>query len=303
MAIKRRVFISGPRDPHLDPRHIELKRAVVNEIEKYGYEAQVFGSMDGGKGLAQKSWSPDEADRVMRRCVGAAILGFPIWHFQSGDKTVSLVTEYCHYEGALARAYQIPILAVLEEGVEARGFFLPYGGDPSIQVPAQADHTWVTGPDFGAFMESWIDKLKQRRDIFLGYCSGSKRTAQSIKRYLVDTLQASVLDWYTDFAPADSILDDIQEAESRCSAGIFLFTQDDTSEDEDGVQLAVPRDNVVFEAGYFISAKGKDRVLIVRENGSKLPADLGGDIYAVLDDRGVTSEIKNSIKRFVDQRL
>jgi predicted nucleotide-binding protein len=39
---------------------------------------------------------------------------------------------------------------------------------------------------------------------------------------------------------------------------------------------AVPRDNVLFEAGYFIQAKGKDRVLIVREAGAKMPADLGG---------------------------
>ena len=49
--------------------------------------------------------------------------------------------------------------------------------------------------------------------------------------------------------------------------------------------LAVPRDNVVFEAGYFIGLKGKRNVLIVREAGSKMPADLGGDIYASLTDR------------------
>ncbi|WP_447603718.1 TIR domain-containing protein [Nitrospira sp. Nam80] len=35
---------------------------------------------------------------------------------------------------------------------------------------------------------------------------------------------------------------------------------------------------VVFEAGYFASAKGKKRVLIIRQSGTKMPADLGGDI-------------------------
>jgi hypothetical protein len=303
MAIKRRVFISSPRDPRLDRRRNELKWAIVNEIEKLGYEAQVFGSNDGGRGLATKTWSPDEADRVMRRCVGAAILGFPIWTFQATDETVSLVSEYCHYEGALARAYRLPILGVLEAGVKERVFFLPYGGDPSIQVPAQADHTWVSGPDFGAFIGSWIDKLEKRRDIFLGYSSGSHATAQSVKKYLEETLQVSVLDWYTDFAPAGSILADIQEAESRCSAAIFLFTGVDTQMAEDGIERAVPRDNVLFEAGYFVNAKGKDRVLIVRENDTKMPADLGGDIYALLKHRSDISDIKPYMKRFVDQRL
>jgi predicted nucleotide-binding protein len=49
-----------------------------------------------------------------------------------------------------------------------------------------------------------------------------------------------------------------------------------------GTFQAAPRDNVVLEAGYFIRAKGKDRVLIVREAGAKLPADIGGTIYASL---------------------
>ena len=194
-------------------------------------------------------------------------------------------------------------LLYLEAGVEERVFFLPYGGDPSIQVPAQADHTWVSGPDFGAFIGSWIDKLEKRRDIFLGYSSGSRATAQSIRNYLEDTLEVSVLDWQTDFAPAESILSVIQEVEPRCTAAIFLFTADDVQQAEDGLEQAIPRDNVVFEAGYFANAKGKDRVLIVREQGTKMPADLGGDIYAPLNHRSDVSDIKPYLKRFVEQRL
>ena len=62
---------------------------------------------------------------------------------------------------------------------------------------------------------------------------------------------------------------------------------------------AVPRDNVVFEAGYFIHAKGKDRVLVVREEGAKMPADLGGDIYALLPDRNHIGPILDGLRRFV----
>jgi predicted nucleotide-binding protein len=62
-------------------------------------------------------------------------------------------------------------------------------------------------------------------------------------------LSLSVLDWATDFAPGRTILQQIQEAAVRCSAGLFLFTQDDRLSERGKADRAVPRDNVVFEAG------------------------------------------------------
>lgn len=62
---------------------------------------------------------------------------------------------------------------------------------------------------------------------------------------------------------------------------------------------AAPRDNVVFEAGYFINAKDKARVLIVRETGAKMPADLGGDIYASLDDKSKIKPIEETVRAFI----
>jgi hypothetical protein len=49
----------------------------------------------------------------------------------------------------------------------------------------------------------------------------------------------------------------------------------------------------------FINAKGKDHVLIIREDGAKMPADLGGDIYAPLKDRSNIGPVENAIKAFV----
>jgi hypothetical protein len=108
MTIKRRIFISSPRDEYLDDRRNKLKWAIVNEIERSDppFEAQVFGSPEGGRGLAAiGSWSAENAASVMHRCVGNAVLGFPIWKCSSVQQgqTISLVTEYCHYEGALAK--------------------------------------------------------------------------------------------------------------------------------------------------------------------------------------------------------
>ena len=70
-----------------------------------------------------------------------------------------------------------------------------------------------------------------------------------------------------------------------CRCGLFLFTADDPVE---GLQTptAIPRDNVLLEAGYFIDRqRGTSRTLIVREAGTKMPADLGGIIYLSIENR------------------
>jgi predicted nucleotide-binding protein len=145
----------------------------------------------------------------------------------------------------------------------------------------------------------WHRRLDERRDVFLGYCSSSIVAAEQVKGLLVD-YGVTVLDWRTDFAPGSSILQQIEHAAARCGSGIFLFTKDDDLVNPLTDGHAAPRDNVVFEAGYFISAKGKDRVLILREEGAKMPADLGGDIYGSFADRSELYSIADTLRRFVD---
>jgi predicted nucleotide-binding protein len=100
--------------------------------------------------------------------------------------------------------------------------------------------------------------------------------------------------------PGRTILDQIEQAATSSVGGIFLFTKDDDLVDNGQADLAVPRDNVIFEAGYFIGLKGKRNVLIIRESGSKMPVDLGGDIYASLRDKNSIEPIERSLKAFMD---
>ena len=39
------------------------------------------------------------------------------------------------------------------------------------------------------------------------------------------------------------------------------------------------RQNVVFETGYFIGKLGRNRVVILSDNGVEMPLDLGGIVY------------------------
>jgi hypothetical protein len=301
MTVVRRIFVSGPREKYLDARAAGLRRAVLSEIEKLDYEITAFGTLAGGTGLAaRETWNRDEAIDKMRRCVGAVLLGFPYWRVTDGPRSTGMVTEYCHYEGALASVLGLPILALLESGTAERGAFDSRAGSPVLEVSADATAEWVATMDFRDFLANWSEQVKQRRDLFLGYTTSATPVATAIR----DTLEAAgvtVIDWARDFRGAGSILSEIQNAAARCSGAIFLFTRDESLA-QSAPDDTPPRDNVLFEAGYFVSAKGKERVLIVREPGAKMPADLGGDVFASLRP-GEEATVLEDVMKFVRDRL
>jgi predicted nucleotide-binding protein len=130
--------------------------------------------------------------------------------------------------------------------------FGPYIGD----FPEDAGIEWLRTKQVKTVFQHWKNQLADRRDVFLGYCSTSTTTAKKLKAFLKTELQLKVLDWRTDFSPGLTVLEQIQDAASRCTAGIFLFTQDDKLTGESGsTTKAVPRDNVVFEAGYLPASR------------------------------------------------
>lgn len=187
-----------------------------------------------------------------------------------------------------------------EKGIANTGIAYMGGGKSILFKPRDATVAWLKEEAFCDQFTIWLEQLKERRDVFLGYCSKARDTANAINLFLTK-LGVSVLDW-GDFSAGGNILDEIERASAVCSAGIFLFTQDDSLEDAEG-DRAAPRDNVVFEAGYFTQSKGRERVLVIREHGAKMPADVGGSIYLPLMNRKDISTIETQLRRFVEKRL
>ncbi|HEY2292093.1 MAG TPA: hypothetical protein VGM86_15445 [Thermoanaerobaculia bacterium] len=123
MSVNRRVLVSAPRNIRLDTPRIKIKEAILDQIEQLGYEPQVFLDPAGGIGLAAGAgWSLEEVERVARRCVGAAIIGLPFWKTTQEGRELWLPTDYCQYEGAIAHACCLPILAIAV-GIEQRVIF------------------------------------------------------------------------------------------------------------------------------------------------------------------------------------
>ena len=258
LTAKRRVYISMPGDLWLDQKQNEIKWGIVAEIEKAGYEAQVFVGPRGGQGLpAGRGWTLADCKDVMRRCVGAAIIGFPKWHFTRDGKNVQLATESNHHEGAVAHTYGLPLLTIAEEHLERRLIFNPSAGLEIVFVPAHSDASWLSTTAFQGPFANWRQRLDRRRDVFLGYCSSSDGPASNLKRFLEQELGLTVLDWQIDFAPGGSVLQQIEEAAARCSAGIFLFTKDDNITDEGEVGTAVPRGQCRLRGRLLLACEGQ----------------------------------------------
>jgi hypothetical protein len=296
-----RIFVSMPADAWQSEAERELKWGIVKRIEKLGYVTEVFTDPRGTDSLAASmSWSRQDCEAVMRRCDGCVLIGMPRWRMGAGAEHVALPTEFNHYEGAVAQMLRLPLLSYVQDGVAPRVVFDRSVAGYMGRIPALPSPGWFKSKDFYVPFEYWRQKLDARRDVFLGYCSASSAVAKKLKTYLGKSLQLSVLDWATDFDPARSILQQIESAAERCGAGIFLFTADDLLASASPKARSVPRDNVVYEAGYFSAAKGKARTLIVLQDGAKMPADLGGDIYAALPAGQSIDAIRPVLRRFAE---
>jgi hypothetical protein len=199
----------------------------------------------------------------------------------------------------VARRRVVPV-AVL--GGASRDLFYACKAFGDHSLPTDWNHT----TDWDRLYSSKLDeKLAEtalrlggldRTSVFLGYCGRAKATASRVKAYLEAELNLRVLDWATDFKAGHVILSEIQTAARVCKYGVFLFTPDDRSITEHGEPQMVPRDNVVFEAGFFMNAHGPQRTAIIVQRGTKILADYDGYIHLPLDDPEDISPIERRLR-------
>ncbi len=304
MDHKQRIFISSPfPDNMCEDRHRIVRTEIIEMLHGSGYELQEFG-VSGIPFEKAMNWTVRDCIEVMLRCRGAVVLAFPRFRFaDERGNPIFAVNAYNHIEGALALAYNVPTLIVTSQeahGVYDVGIIGQGTGKLMAVMPRDADASWPRSMSFQNLFSAWRRQISERKDIFFGYCSQAKATALDIIRFL-STLGVSIIDYQIDFTGGASILQRLEQA-AGCSLGVFLFTKDDELSGSTEY-VAAPRDNVVFETGYFVRALGKERVLIIREAGARMPADLGGDIYLHLKDRSETGTIETRLRKFIEALL
>lgn len=299
MLPKPRIFIHCPLDHHLSAYQLALKESVLNQVRGAGFEPQEFNV----SGLvAGENWTFDAASRLMDRCQGAVILALPKYELPNG---VRLPSEFAHVEGTLAISKSLPTLIITEQGVPNSGITLLSVGLVH-QVPPEDRSKPSTGLAYfdsqryrGSF-DTWAPEVRSRSKVFFGYCSRARAPADAIMKYL-RSLGVEVVDWAVDFHTGATIMDQFATYIRSSRGGLFLFTRDDALQGDAGHEA--PRDNVVFEAGFCMASRGPQRTIIIREDGAKMPDDLGGSIYIALDDRGDIASIEERLRKTLETAL
>lgn len=84
-----------------------------------------------------------------------------------------------------------------------------------------------------------------------------------------------------------TIIEKFEDNAGSIEFAIVLLTADDEGgEHGSSIKRLRSRQNVIFEAGFFVAALGRSRVAMVYEMDVELPSDLSGILYTALDPGG-----------------
>jgi predicted nucleotide-binding protein len=81
------------------------------------------------------------------------------------------------------------------------------------------------------------------------------------------------------FILGKTISENLSNILNEVDAAIFIYAEDDKTWYKDRV-VGSPRDNVLFEHGFFAGKLGLNKSIIIRYKEPKMPSDLEGIIYA-----------------------
>jgi len=81
------------------------------------------------------------------------------------------------------------------------------------------------------------------------------------------------------FILGKTISENLSNILNEVDAAIFIYSEDDQTWYKDRV-FGSPRDNVLFEHGFFAGKLGLNKSIIIRYKEPIIPTDLGGIIYA-----------------------
>jgi len=117
---------------------------------------------------------------------------------------------------------------------------------------------------------------------------------------LLEEVDFSVRLW-TDadsFIFGKSIFENLDRISNEVDAAMFIYSDDDRTWFKNQM-LDSPRDNVVFEHGFFAGKLGRNKSIIVRCNEPKIPSDLDGIVYAKYDE-SKPNTLKAQLKKWKD---
>jgi hypothetical protein len=298
MDTRWKVKVLAPQTNNLSKQQRAFLTALVDRLEAEDHIKVIHRDMGtGGRNSARY----DE----IKDCDGVVILAFEQWKGKrsvgnKGDVAV-MPSEFTHIGIVQAGLSERPYLILREKSLSSRGALRNGFADVPLDLPSSLDPKWLRSERFDIQFDRFLKTVQARYHVFLGYSSQAETVADKLLIFLTDRLKLRVYDWHR-FAPTKSIWESIEDAERRTNGAIFLFMKDDPigyGEDK----KFMPRDNVIFEAGYFAGAKRKSRALVIREEGAKLPTDFGGILCLELPSRESIAAIETRLTDWIERML
>jgi hypothetical protein len=290
----RRLFVTltCPSEKNLSNPQKSLLEAIINLLESEGLSILHDSPSGDFKGRA----------RQVNRSHGCIVIAFSQWEasrlHQDQDRRYIFTTEYAHVTSAVALEAGRPLFVLKDKQVDGRGMLKGAYVGRLVEIPKSATADWLRSNEFEPRFKNWLKDVRKQKHVFIGYSSQARATANEVTRYLTEKLDLSVLDW-RNFQPGKVVMNAIEEAECLTACGIFLFMADDFLKGGESLRGA-PRDNVVYEAGYFAGAKGREHTVIIREPDAKVPSDLAGVLYLELSDRNDISKIETKLGAYLN---
>lgn len=144
--------------------------------------------------------------------------------------------------------------------------------------------------------------MDRKINVFIGGSTEGLKYAVKIKSYLEESLKIECQIWNNNiFKYNDSFLTSLTKASLFFDFGVFIATADDEATIREEVK-EIPRDNIIFEYGLFLGAMGNNRTILIQEETSKIPSDLGGystprfkKNYKKKDWSNLTTEVANYV--------
>jgi predicted nucleotide-binding protein with TIR-like domain len=289
------IKLSSPLDKNLSEQQLETVKVFQQLLEKERF--RVLKNLETDRIEEQYS--------RIQHCQGVIVVAFSQWQasrlFRDENKKRIIPSEYAHITNVMALTAKKPLLVFREKNVAERGTLAPGYIHPVIDLPVNTQLSWFQTQSFRDPFEEWLKRVREYHHIFLGYSSKAQQTALAVRVFFENTLKLSVLDWH-DYHASGVIVQNLEKSERLTMCGVFLFMEDDTIE-SDALRLGAPRDNVIYEAGFFAGAKGQANTLIIKESRAKIPTDLGGVIYLELTDRNNIAPIETKLRESIESIL
>jgi CRP/FNR family transcriptional regulator, cyclic AMP receptor protein len=140
-----------------------------------------------------------------------------------------------------------------------------------------------------------VNAPNPRPVVFVGSSSESLNPAREIQ-FLLSHDDLITRPWTDGFRPSATSIENLERELAGADFAILVLAADDIVESRNASQDA-PRDNVIWEQGFFTGGLGRGRVFIVKPRGVdlKLPSDWGGITILDYDPNGTTDDLPSRL--------